>query len=128
MEQIYFIRQYENFVKLLDYLDQRSITPMYSEKERVDADNIVNPVETLAFLRMELEEKKNIIDTALGCVPAQYKSLIMENILRNVKFTDSRFDIAHVQTWKYWKNRFVWEVARLRGNEEYLELLRAVGK
>ena len=128
MEQIYFIKQYNCYCELIKYLDERSNTPVFSDKERVDKERVSNPTEQVAFLRMELEEKKNIIEKALTAVPVQYRDLLMINIIDNVKFTDSRFDMAHVQTWKYWKNRFVWEVANLRGNREYLELLRAVGK
>ncbi len=124
-EQIAFIRQYRKFCELLEYLEEDMAVPAAIYGEKVRGKELPRPLETHALLVLSIENKKKCVDRALLSVPEQYRGLLMKNICDKVSFTDPIFDNAHMQTWKYWKNRLVWEVARERGDEEYIRLLNA---
>lgn len=124
-EQTAFIRQYGRFCELLDYLDEDSMLPVMRYGDKVDGKPVTGPLEDHALLKVSIERKKACIDKGLAAIPEEYRKLLMKNICEKVSFTDSAFDCAHMQTWKYWKNMLIWEVARERGDEEYMRLLSA---
>lgn len=120
METVYFIKQYENFKKMARIIDQQSLTPALSFEQKDDS-RISSPVEDMAMLRSDLGDRIEQIDNALKEIPEKYRKGLMENIVHNVKFKEHMFDFAHYQTWKYWKNKLICEVAKQRGYEEYLK-------
>lgn len=128
METVYFIKQYDSFKKLARTIDQQSLTPSLSFQQKDGGGRITSPVEDIAMLRSDLGSRIEQVDNALKEIPEKYRKGLMENIVHNVKFKEHMFDFAHYQTWKYWKNKFICEVARQRGYEEYLKWIDTYGK
>lgn len=56
-------------------------------------------------------KRKNAIDRALDEIPESYREGIMKNIL----FRANYGDFAHENTWKLWKQRFVYYAANYLG-------------
>lgn len=57
------------------------------------------------------KEKVSSIDKALESIPEAYRQGIMDNILYHIKYED----IAHENTWKRWKQRFIYYAANNLG-------------
>lgn len=60
-----------------------------------------NPVRSAA------REREAAIDAALNMIPVEYRQGIIDNINQRVPYGD----IAHENTWKKWKQRFIYELA-----------------
>lgn len=68
----------------------------------------VRDYERLSKIKGERAAAKiKAIDRALEEIPEDYRQGIFENILFHSKFSD----LAHENTWKIWKQRFVYYVA-----------------
>lgn len=63
--------------------------------------------ETAAIRRSELSGQLDIVDFALEQIPQEYRSGIWENIVRRKPYPDT----ANLNTWKLWKQKFVFYVA-----------------
>ncbi len=56
---------------------------------------------------LSAREKEAAVNAALTLIPTEYRACIIANIQDRVEYDDS----AHENTWKKWKQRFIYELA-----------------
>lgn len=77
---------------------------------------ISDPVLQAAIRRERLLDSIDAIDRALAVIPEEYRSVVFRNIKDKRPFkTFPEYDYAHLQTWKYWRRRFMEQVAINKG-------------
>lgn len=67
-----------------------------------------DPTGHIAVKRAELSLKIEAVDDALEAIPAEYRRSIMDNIVLRVPY----HDYAARNTWKTWRRRFIFYVAK----------------
>lgn len=70
-------------------------------------DTEVESVELEASVCSASRERLEAIEAALALIPREYREGVLNNILYKTEFDDS----AHENTWKKWKQRFIYELA-----------------
>lgn len=73
-----------------------------------------DPVFAKAAKLEKLHEEIYPIEEALKMIPQEYRAGIFTNILDRVPYPD----YANIKTWKLWRQRYVYNVALLRGRIE----------
>ncbi|MCI9640439.1 hypothetical protein ACDL92_11880 [Ihubacter sp. mB4P-1] len=122
-ETLYFIRQYPEYQRILADMQQESIGVQYKIGGR--GSQVSRPTENKAVNRAELQRRINIIDRAIETVPIDYRQGVWDHVIYQTKYTeDGIFFYAHVNTWKQWTQRFVYEVAIRRGYGSLIEQLK----
>lgn len=106
-ENIYFIRQYPNLLKITDRLIRENIKDIENDK---------------GFL--EMRKRVELIERAFCTIPFCYREGVLEHIVNKIVYSNPKFDNANIKTWKYWTQKVVYEVAIRRGQKELIEAIK----
>lgn len=130
LETLYFVRQYNDQKKLLEEIEEDMtsvsdvrITDMPTAPVKAGNSNEDRLISKL-LLKDKLENSIKIVETALAKLPKEYRKPIMLHTLREATYLHPMFDTAHENTWKKWQQRFIFEVAMLRGDGPYIGLIQ----
>ncbi|MBQ6582380.1 MAG: hypothetical protein IJH77_00985 [Mogibacterium sp.] len=124
-ENLYYIRDYPVYQDVIENADK---TSRGYEEPGVRKDSSSDPTFHSAVREIELTEARTriqIIDDALQVIPESYREGVFRHIVDQESLQGSAYDRYSVKTWKRWTQRFVYEVARRRGLEEFVEVLRS---
>ena len=103
-ENIYFIRQYPQVLKISQEIVNKSIG-YRDAKKRLD-----------------------LIERAFRTIPHCYREGVLEHIVYKRSYADPKYDYANIKTWKYWTQKAVYEVAIRRGQKELIEAFKLGSK
>ena len=105
-ETLWFVRQYPKLLRereaILGGKGQSYGYPRGTE--------IGDPTAITADKLLRIDEKIKPIEKALSKVPQEYQKGLMDNIIRRKRYPD----YADTSTWKRWRRRFLYWVAKER--------------
>ena len=105
MSVLYIIRDYERLKSEREYILTASPLPPDGQPRGM---SISNPTEDKAMKLIAVSSQIDVVDKALRTVPKEYRKGVMDNILY-----ESWYPIdAGVRTYQYWKQRFIYYVAK----------------
>ena len=76
-----------------------------------NTNTISMPTEKKAIRLVDLEEKIKNIENAINLMPEEYQKGVLNNVINKELYDNS----AHENTWKKWKQRFIYNVAKNLG-------------
>lgn len=132
-ENLYFIRQYPELIMLLK---EKGDTISKPDRLGIRAKGrISRPTENEAVRNIMLEELKDlaldeikkridIIERALFIVPVEYRKGVFNHIVYREPYKTRTYFLSHINTWKFWTQKYVYEVATRRGQKPIIEALR----
>lgn len=103
-QTLWFIRRYPGLVER--YNDMLTIGGASDGQPKSTEPK--SPVENVALRRVAISTQISAVDRALAQIPEAYR----KGIMNQIQWRDRYPDWAAVNTWKMWKQRFVYYVAR----------------
>ena len=105
---LWLIRDYPRIKARLDALDGISSGPQDGQPR---AHEPHSAVEADAIRRAELSAQLSSVDRAFEKVPPEYRKGLWDNIVNRRYYPDT----AGIKTWKRWRQRLLWYVAKYAG-------------
>ena len=124
-ETLYYIRGYPGCRMAIESAEKSGRG--YGEV-RLREDGFSDPTFEAAARQIELTEARErvrIVEEALLAVPERYREGVYQHVVCRRALRDPMFDGVSGKTWKRWTQRFVYEVSRRRGLEEFMEALKS---
>ena len=107
MQTLWFIRTYPQMKE--EYLALIGKAPVMDGQPHGTTPG--DPTGHLAVKGAELSVKISAVEDSIKTIPAEYRQSIMDNIVLRVPYKD----YANIKTWKTWKRRFIFYVAKSMG-------------
>ena len=105
---LYLVRDYDRIRLVLENLLEAGLhRPELGEQTTWMGIGYADPTAKTAIKRMRLLEQVQAVDKALAETPKEYR----EGIIRNITGRERFPDVAHLNTWKTHKARFIYQVA-----------------
>jgi hypothetical protein len=105
MRVLYTIRDYDRVRGEYDALLHGSPPKL---AERAPGGGSARPAEDKAVRLAAMSGEIHAVEQALMAVPEEYRRGLMDNICHGAPYPDT----AHYNTWRYWRYRFAWHVAK----------------
>ena len=102
---LYMIKDYDRLKD--EYHDEPSISA-HTPSEKISGNDVGNPTEKEAIRRRQIEEKLHAIDQALFTIPEEYRRGEKQNAMYGAWLPI----YAGERTYRRWKQRFIYEVAK----------------
>ena len=104
---LYLVRDYDRICFILDCTASNGLQRPDLTDQRAPMGGHADPTARAAMKRIKLIEQVEAVIKALTAIPGEYRQGIVDNIIYGSRFPD----IAHLNTWKRHKARFIYEVA-----------------
>lgn len=105
MRMLYLVRDYPRLME-----ERRDI--LYGSSPSLDGmprgTDISTPTESRAIALAAVEQECSAVEQALREIPEEYRAAVLDNITKNAPFPY----IAGESTWRRWRARFLYYVAR----------------
>lgn len=124
LETLYFIRQYPDNKRLLKRIEEEAEIPPVSITGMPKSTKQSNMLENTVILKQSILENVQMVERALKKIPEEYRKGVLNHTIHGEKYASPMFDSAHENTWKKWVQRFIYEVAILRGDGPYIGLIQ----
>ena len=105
MHTLWFIRDYPRMKE--EYMD--IIGKAHPMDGQPRGTGVGDPTGQMAVKAAELSDRIGAIEAALGEIPQEYRQGVFDNILYRIPYSD----YASRNTWKTWRHRFVFAVAKM---------------
>lgn len=107
MQTLWFIRTYPQMKE--EYTDLIEKAHVMDGQPR--GTDIGDPTGQMAVKRAELAAKIKAVENAMTEIPGEYRMTILDSIVFRTPYKD----YANIKTWKNWRRRFVFFVAKYMG-------------
>ena len=104
---LYLVRDYARIRLVIENLDDGGLYRPKLDEQAARMGGYSDPTAQTAIKRIRLMEQVQAVDKALTKTPPEYREGILKNITEYERFPD----VAHLNTWKRHKAKFIYEVA-----------------